>query len=160
MEPLTPTHVQTALEVAGLDIRVETFDSSTATAEQAAASIGTALGSIVKSLVFVIDREQPIVVLAAGDQKVDTRKIAAIFDVGRKKVKIASTEQCLEYVGYAPGGVPPLGHRQPVPVYIDATLARFEIIYAAAGSPHTIFPIPYQTLVEVTGAEVKDLVVG
>ncbi|MCB9437698.1 MAG: YbaK/EbsC family protein [Anaerolineales bacterium] len=158
MEPLTPLDVQKALDAYQLGIQIQTFDESTATSAEAAAAIGTTLGSIVKSLVFVIE-EQPIVVLAAGDQKIDTRKLAALYEVGRKKVKIASPEQCIEYVGYAPGGVPPLGHRQPLPIYIDATLQRFEMVYAAAGTPNAIFPIPFVTLVDISRGKVTDVIV-
>ncbi len=156
MEPLGPDDVQAAIDAQGLNTQIQTFDTSTATAEDAAASIGTELGSIVKSLVFVVNG-QPIVVLASGDKKIDTRKIAAIYDVGRKKVKIATAEQCIDHIGYAPGGVPPLGHRQPVPIFIDDTLARFDTVYAAAGSPHAIFPVAYDTLVQITDGQVKTL---
>ncbi|NDJ86567.1 MAG: YbaK/EbsC family protein, partial [Chloroflexi bacterium] len=140
-EPLTSSDVQAALDEQAPGIQVETYDTSTATAPQAAASIGTPLGSIVKSLVFMING-RPIVALVAGDQKVDTRKIAAFYDVGRKKVKIATYEECVEHIGYEPGGVPPLGHRSAAPILIDRSLSRFETVYAAAGSPNTIFPIP------------------
>jgi Cys-tRNA(Pro) deacylase len=158
MEPLTPQDVQQALDELDLAIQVQELDSSTATAPEAAASIGTSLGSIVKSLVLMVNGE-PIVVLTAGDRKVDTRKIAAMFEVGRKKVKIAKPEECIEHVGFAPGGVSPFGHRTTVPVYIDQSLARFETVYAAAGSPYAIFPIAYDVLVEKTGGQVVDIVV-
>ncbi len=158
MEPLTPADVQQALEARGLNIQIVTFEDSTATSTQAAQAIGTPLGSIVKSLVFMVI-DQPVVVLASGDQKVDDRKIAAIYEVGRKKVKIATAEQCIAHIGYAPGGIPPVGHRTPAPIFVDRTLSRFATVYAAAGSPNTIFPIPFQTLLEITAGDVMDLVV-
>lgn len=156
MNPLTPQDVADAIKAHGLAINLQTFDDSTATSQQAADNIGTSLGSIVKSLVFMVE-DQPIVVLAAGDQRIDDRKIAAIYEVGRKKVKIAKPEECIEYIGYAPGGVPPFGHRTSVPIYVDETLKRFELVYAAGGSPHTIFPIAFNTLVEKTDGIVTDL---
>ncbi len=158
MDSLTPADVQAALKAQGLDIQVRTFDTSTATSEQAAESIGTSLGSIVKSIVLMVNGD-PIVVLASGDQKIDTRKIATLFGVGRKKVKIAKPDECLTHAGYTPGGVPPLGHRQILPIYIDRTLSRFETVYAAAGSPNSIFPIAYARLVAVTSGMVEDLVI-
>lgn len=157
METLSTQDVQNALDTLGVNIQVRIFDTSTATSEEAATSIGTTLGSIVKSLVFMVE-EKPIVILVAGDQRVDTRKIAVLYNVGRKKVKTAKAEECIQYIGYAPGGVPPLGHRTTVPIYVDATLARFEMVYAAAGSPNAIFPIPYAHLVEITGGQVIDVV--
>lgn len=157
METLGPPDVQAALAEKGVEAELQEFDSSTATAQQAADNIGTALGSIVKSIVFMINGQQPVVVLVAGDQQADDRKLATLYDVGRKKVKIARPKECVQHVGYAPGGVPPVGHRQDVPVYIDRTLSRFETVYAAAGSPHTIFPITFDRLVEITGGQVIDV---
>lgn len=157
MKALTTATVQEALAAHQLDIQVQVFETSTRTAAEAAASIGTPLGSIVKSLVFEIN-SKIIVVLTAGDQRVDTRKLADYFGVGRKKVKIATAEQCIEHVGYAPGGVPPLGHRHQLDIYIDNTLSRFATVYAAAGTNNTIFPIAYDTLVEVTAGVVLDVV--
>jgi Cys-tRNA(Pro) deacylase len=153
---LTPDDVQQALEALGLDVRVQHFETSTATAQEAADSIGTDLGTIVKSLCFLVDGE-PVIVLAAGDHRIDDRKLAALYDVGRKKVKIADAQTTLQATGYLPGGVPPVGHLQPLPVLIDDTLSRFELVYAAAGSPHAIFPIPFETLCEITGGRVVDL---
>lgn len=157
MEPLTPQDVAAAIKANGLAIELRTFDDSTATSIQAAENIGTPLGSIVKSLVFMVE-DNPIIALTSGDQTVDDRKIAAIYGVGRKKVKIAKPEQCIEHIGYAPGGVPPFGHRTKVPIYVDETLNRFELVYAAGGSPNTIFPIALHTLVEKTGGIITDLV--
>ncbi len=155
-EPRTPEDVQAALDALGLDIRVRIFETSTATAQEAADSVGTELGSIVKSLCFLVGGE-PVIVLAAGDQKVDARKLGALFGVSRKKVRIADAQTTLEATGYEPGGVPPVGHVRPLPILIDETLSRFEIVYGAAGSPRAIFEIPFKTLVEITGGRVADL---
>lgn len=157
MNPLTTADVQKALVELNLDIEITEFSESTATSELAAEAIGTTVSRIAKSIVFMV-LDQPIVVITAGDQRVDDRKIAAHYDVGRKKVKIAKPEQCLELIGYAPGGVPPLGHRTTVPIFIDETLGRFTTIYAAAGSAQTIFPIAYPKLVEITNGHVMDVV--
>ncbi len=156
MPTRTPEDVQAALEAAGLDIRIVTHEAPTATAQEAADAIGTALGAIVKSLLFLVDGG-PVLVLAAGDRTVDARKIAAEFGVGRKKVRIADAETTIAATGYAPGGVPPLGHARDLPVLVDASLGRFETVHAAAGSPHATFPIPFARLVEATGGRVLDL---
>lgn len=159
MQPLTPDDVQNALNAAGLDIHVQHMTDSTKTAPEAAATLNTELGSIIKSLLFMADG-QAVLVLTSGDKKVHDGKIAKRFEVSRKKVKIASADECLEIAGYAPGGVPPLGHRHPqqITVLIDETLARFETIYGAAGAANTIFPIEYQQLVDVTGGTPCDIV--
>ncbi len=148
--------VAAALEGLGLELRVMTFEGSTATAPEAAEAVGTELGSIVKSLCFVVAGE-PVIVLAAGDRRVDDRKLSALCGVGRKKVRIADAETTVAETGYAPGGVPPVGHRRALPVWIDETLSRFETVYAAAGEENAIFAVPYETLVEVTGGRVADL---
>ena len=157
--PLTSEDVQTALETLGLESQIMTFDMSTATAPQAAEAIGTALGSIVKSLCFVIV-DQPVMVLTAGDQRVDDRKLSALYGVGRKKVKIADAETTMIETGYTPGGVPPIGHRRHLPVLIDQTLARFEIVYAAAGSAYEIFPLSFEALVRITQGRIADVAKG
>jgi prolyl-tRNA editing enzyme YbaK/EbsC (Cys-tRNA(Pro) deacylase) len=157
MQPMNPTNVQDTIKNLGLDTEIVFFDSSTATSQMAADNIGCELGQIVKSLAFMVE-EQPIVVLASGDQRVDDRKLAAMYDVGRKKVKTATPEQCVEIFGYEPGGVPPFGHRTPdLPVYIDDSLQRYEQVYAAGGAHNAIFPIKLAQLVEATGGQFADV---
>jgi prolyl-tRNA editing enzyme YbaK/EbsC (Cys-tRNA(Pro) deacylase) len=153
----TPDDVRAALTALGLDVEIIYYEESTATAQQAADAIGTALGSIVKSLCFIVD-EDPVVVLTAGDRLVDDRKLGALFAVSRKKVKIADAETTLYVTGYMPGGVPPIAHANSIPIIIDQTLSRFEIVYAAAGASYANFGIPYETLVDVTGGCVEDIV--
>ena len=155
--------VQAALDAFDLGIQVRRFEVPTATAEQAAAAIGCELGAIVKSLCFLIDadpasgRQQPVLVLAAGDRRVDTKALRRIFQVSKKKVKTADPERVLTATGFEVGGVPPLGHPRPLPTLIDESLSRFETVYAAAGSDDSIFAIPYRTLVEITRGEVHAL---
>jgi prolyl-tRNA editing enzyme YbaK/EbsC (Cys-tRNA(Pro) deacylase) len=98
-----------------------------------------------------------VLVLAAGDRRVDSKALRRIFQVSKKKVKIADPATVLAATGYAVGGVPPLGHPASLPILIDDSLARFETVYAAAGSADSIFAIPYQTLVEVTHGQVHTL---
>lgn len=156
MKELTTEDVRAALAAHGLNDVIRTFSESTATSEEAAAAIGTPLGTIVKSLCFMVDG-QPVVVLAAGDHRVDSKKLAELSGVAKKRVKIASAEETLTATGYLPGGVPPVGHSQPVPILIDDTLSRYENVYAAAGSPNAIFPITLEKLIEITGGRMADL---
>ena len=148
--------VQAALDALGLDIQIRHGDASTATAPEAAAVARCELGAIVKSLCFVVDGK-PVLVLVAGDRRVDSKALRRIFDVSKRKVKIADPETVEQVTGFQVGGVPPLGHTQSLPTLIDDSLARFEIVYAAAGSPNALFPIPYETLVTVTGGKVHPL---
>lgn len=159
MRELNPQDVEKALQAFKLDINIKTFEESTATSQLAADNVGCELGQIVKSLGFMINKEQPILVLTSGDQTVDDRKLAKLFEVGRKKVRMMTTEQCIEILGYVPGGVPPIGHRTSgFPVYLDECLKRYETVYAAGGSAQTIFPIKLDVLQKITGATFADVV--
>ncbi len=158
MQAMGVKDVQRALERQGLEIEIIEFDSSTATSQQAADNVGCELGQIVKSLGFLIEKSKPILVLASGDQSVDDRKLASLFDVGRKKVRMMNPEQCLSILGYSPGGVPPLGHQRPdIPVIIDDNLRRYDIVYAAGGAANAIFPIELPVLRVVTKAVFADI---
>ena len=127
MQVLGVEDVKSALRALHLGIDVIEFNSPTATAQQAAENIGCELGQIVKSLGFMINRMTPALVLSSGDQTIDERKVAALFAVGRKKARLMTAEQCIAQLGYPPGAVPPIAHRcDDLPVYIDATLRRFE----------------------------------
>lgn len=157
-DTLTPEDVKNALRAANLDTEIRFFESTTATSQQAADNIGCELGQIVKSLCFMINDEQPVLVLASGDRRVDERKLAVLYDVGRKKVRAANAEQCAAIFGYAPGGVPPLGHRTAgIPVYVDDSLKRFTRVYAAGGAHNAIFPVELADLVRATGGQFTDV---
>jgi prolyl-tRNA editing enzyme YbaK/EbsC (Cys-tRNA(Pro) deacylase) len=156
MAQRTPEDVQAALAALGVESKVQHFTTPTATATQAAEAIGTTLGSIVKSLCFLVDGK-PVLVLAAGDKQVDDRKLGTLYDVSRKKVKIADAETTIETTGFAPGGVSPVALAATIPIHIDQSLGRFETVYAAAGSPHAIFPIKLVELVRVTGGALIDV---
>ena len=159
MDNLSPKDVESALQQFELTIEVMEFEDSTATSQMAADNIGCELGQIVKSLGFMINKDYPILVLTSGDQIVDDRKLATLLEVGRKKVRMMSAEQCIEILGYAPGGVPPIGHRtNGFAIYIDEMLKRYETVYAAGGSAQTIFPIPLETLQNITQATFADVV--
>ena len=159
MHTMGVEHVQAALDQLQLGIRIIEFDSSTATSQQAADSIGCYLGQIVKSLGYLINKTMPALVLTSGDQSVDERKLAALFAVGRKKVRMMKAEQCLAILGYAPGGVPPVAHRSNgIAVYLDETLRRFETVYAAGGAANAIFPVGLDLLHEVTRGSFADVV--
>jgi prolyl-tRNA editing enzyme YbaK/EbsC (Cys-tRNA(Pro) deacylase) len=137
----------------GLGIRVVEFPESTATAGQAAAAAGCQLGAIVKSLLFLVDG-QPVLVLVAGDRKADARRIAARFGVGKKKVRLADAETVRNITSYDIGGVPPVGHPARLTTLIDDSLKRFTVVWAAAGTGNAVFPIPFSLLVQITSGEI------
>jgi prolyl-tRNA editing enzyme YbaK/EbsC (Cys-tRNA(Pro) deacylase) len=149
-----PMRVQAALKAAGVNASIVTLQESARTAQQAADALGTALGSIVKSLLFLADGE-PVLVLVAGDRRADPGKLKRLL--GARRVMIADAECVRQETGFSIGGVPPIGHRQPLPTRIDASLGRFETVYAAAGHPHAVFPVAFETLVRITGGHVADV---
>lgn len=157
MTQLTPDDVQKALDELGIEARIQFFDSSTATSQQAADNIGCELGQIAKSLAFMADG-QPLLVIASGDQRVDEKKLAALLNLSRKRVKTAKPDECITHYGYAPGGVPPVGHKTPdLPIYIEDSLRRYELVYAAAGAHNAIFPVKLAALAAATGGTYADL---
>ncbi len=158
MQPFTSEYVQTALAGHGLDIKIHYFETTTATSQQAADNIGCQLGQIVKSIAFLVDN-RPILVLTSGDRRVDDKKIAALYAVGRKKVRVATPEQMVDIYGYAPGSMPPLAHRtSDLDIYVDELLQRFDLLYAAGGAHNAIFPITVEQLVRVSGGKLADVV--
>ena len=151
MQALTPEDVRRVLEAFDPSITIHFFEEgATATSEMAATEMQCEVGQIAKSLCFLINGD-PILVIASGDVRIDDKKIAKHFGVGRKKVRMARAEQCLEIYGYPPGGVPPVGHRTPdIPRYLDTSLQRYDQLYAAAGTSSTIFPLTLQMAEKLT----------
>jgi prolyl-tRNA editing enzyme YbaK/EbsC (Cys-tRNA(Pro) deacylase) len=138
-----------ALEARGIENRVVALTDTARSAGDAATALGCALGAIVKSLVFQIG-DQPVMALVAGDRQCDTKGLPAALGL-EGKCKRADAEVVRAATGFAIGGVAPLGHATTLPVAIDASLARFERIYAAAGHPHCVFETTMEELVRVTG---------
>ena len=129
------------------------FDQRTATAADAATAIGTSVGRIVKSLVFMAG-EQPILVLASGPNRVDVDKVGRI--VGRRILR-ANADQVREVTGFAIGGVPPVGHPRALATYVDQDLLQYDEVWAAAGTPNAVFCIEPRDLVRITGGVVDDV---
>ena len=147
--------VRTALAALGLgSVPIKEFDASTATAVHAAEAIGTTVERIVKSLVFMAG-DAAILVLASGPNRVDTHKVAQL--VGQK-VGRANADQVREFTGFAIGGVPPVGHTRQLRTFVDRDLLQFDEVWAAAGTPNAVFAVDPKRLVEVTGAEVEDVI--
>lgn len=158
--------VKRALAACGLDPNlVRELPADTSTAEAAARAVDAPLGSIVKSLVFLADGA-PLLVLVSGDQRADVHRLRAALGLSKKRLRIAQPAEVLARTGFEVGGVPPLGHNQgelqsqgaAVRTVIDRTLARFDVVWAAAGNPNAVFPVAYGQLVAITGGEVMDLV--
>jgi prolyl-tRNA editing enzyme YbaK/EbsC (Cys-tRNA(Pro) deacylase) len=149
--------VKQALADAGLDAsRVRELPADTSTAEAAAQAVNAPQGSIVKSLIFVV-KGVPTLVLVAGDRRADVKRLRAELGLSKRQLRIAQPDEVMDMTGFEVGGVPPVGHREPLRTLIDRTLSRFETVWAAAGSGHAVFPIRYERLLEITDGQVMDL---
>jgi prolyl-tRNA editing enzyme YbaK/EbsC (Cys-tRNA(Pro) deacylase) len=123
---------------------------STRTAAQAAAALGCDVGAIASSLLFLADGA-PLLVLTSGAHRVDTAHVAQLLGVS--KVTMADADTVRATTGFAIGGVAPVGHPQPLRTLVDAMLADHEVVWAAAGHPHAVFPTSYDELVRLTGGK-------
>jgi prolyl-tRNA editing enzyme YbaK/EbsC (Cys-tRNA(Pro) deacylase) len=145
--------VADALNAAGLEADIRELSDSTRTAEQAASALGTTVPRIVKSLVFLAD-DTPILALVSGSNRLDTERLGIALG---KRISRADAASVRTATGFAIGGVPPLGHATPLDVLIDRDLLQFDVVWAAAGTPHAVFPIAPSDLVRATGGQVVDL---
>ncbi|MEU1076610.1 MULTISPECIES: YbaK/EbsC family protein [unclassified Streptomyces] len=143
-----------ALRALGLDVEVRRFPDATRTAAEAAAAIGCDVSEIVKSLVFEADGV-PVIVLMDGSSRVDVELVRR--ELGARKVRRAGAELVRETTGYAIGGVPPFGHVRRTRVLADRALLDHAVVWAAAGTPHTVFPLDPKTLIEYAGGALVDV---
>lgn len=140
--------VQTVLTTAGSTAEIIALADTARSAEDAAASVGCNLGAIVKSLVFRVG-DTPVMALVAGDRQCDLKALPAALGI-EGKAKRADADMVRAATGFAIGGVAPVGHPTPIPVAVDASLDRFETIYAAAGHPYCVFKTSFNELVRLT----------
>ena len=148
-----PDRVRVALSAAGIDARIQEFPSSTRTAQEAATTVGTSVGQIVKSLVFLADTS-PVLALVSGVNRLDTERLGTLTGAAIGKADAITVRQA---TGYAIGGVPPIGFPAPIPTFIDHDLLQYDVVWAAAGTPRHVFPIAPAELLRITGGRVADL---
>lgn len=147
--PASAQRVQDALARAGLAARVVELTVAARTSQQAADALGIAVGQIAKSLIFRAETSgRAVLVIAAGDRRVDEARIAAQLGepIGR-----ADPAFVREHSSFAIGGVAPLAHARPMVTFVDTSLRRFDTLWAAGGTPHCVFPLTPDELVRVSG---------
>jgi Cys-tRNA(Pro) deacylase len=133
----------------GLDPKVHRFPEGTKTAQDAARAVGCDVGQIVKSLIFMADG-RPVLALTSGANRVDTGLLAATC--GAAEVRRATPEEARAATGFAVGGTPPIGHTERVPTFMDKDLLQFDVVWAAAGTPDSVFPLSPNELLRSAGA--------
>jgi prolyl-tRNA editing enzyme YbaK/EbsC (Cys-tRNA(Pro) deacylase) len=154
MEPINPSaqKIQNILRGLGSDYKVIEFSESTRTAQEAADRVGCQLGQIVKSLIFKgSSSNKAILVLTSGSNRVDEARISQYMG---ESISRADPEFVRNVTGFAIGGVPPVGHAQPMETYIDEDLLQYTDVWAAAGTPNAVFQLPSADLVKVTSGKV------
>ena len=150
--PPSAQRVREALLTLGLETTIVYLERAARTSAEAAAAVGCRVDQIAKSLVFRLGTSgRPLLVIASGANRVDEARVAGL--VGEPLTK-ADAEFVRAHTGFAIGGVAPVGHPLRVDTLIDEHLMAWEQIWAAAGHPHTVFPLPPRELVRITGGRV------
>jgi prolyl-tRNA editing enzyme YbaK/EbsC (Cys-tRNA(Pro) deacylase) len=145
-------NIQDILNKKGITAKVLELPNSTRTAEDAAVAIGCTVAQIVKSLIFrTKETNEPILVLASGPNRVHEKLISEA--VGEEIIK-ADANFTREVTGFAIGGIPPLGHKQPIETFIDEDLLKLKELWAAAGTPNAVFSIDALVLENLTRGKV------
>ena len=147
--------VRAALDAAGLRVELRHYPDGTHTAQDAADAIGVDVGQIVKSLVFASsDSGEIVLVLTSGANRVDVGKVGALVgaSIGRADPDVVRAR-----TGFAIGGVPPVGHAEPVRTFVDEDLWCFDEVWAAAGTPRDVFAITAEALLRASGGTRADV---
>tara|TARA_B100000700_G_C14968568_1_gene820117 strand:- start:924 stop:1406 length:483 start_codon:yes stop_codon:yes gene_type:complete len=146
--------VRKKLEEFDKSLKIVLLESTARTAIDAAKSLNTEVGSIVKSL-LLRTKSSYLLCLIAGDKKCSLNKLKKILK--EKDLSMASANEVKEVTGFTIGGVSPIGHLKDIKIYIDNSLSRFETIYAAAGHPHCIFKISFEEIKQITSGSAMDI---
>lgn len=147
--------VKQHLAEAGIDTEIRVLPDSARTALEAAAAIGCPVSAIANSLVFLADGD-PVLVMTSGGHRASLDALAR--SLGADEVVMAPASVVREATGQAIGGVAPAGHPARLRTYIDEALEEHEVIWAAAGHPHTVMPLSFEGLRALTGGEVISVV--
>ena len=153
MKPATHRTALRVQSVLGPRFEVLEFEASTRSAAEAAAAIGCTVGQIAKSLVFrAATSDRAVIVITSGTNRVHEFTIATHLG---ETIERANADFVRERTGFAIGGVPPIGYSGPVLIIIDEDLRLFDEIWAAAGTPNSVFRLTFDDLVQLTGGTVS-----
>jgi prolyl-tRNA editing enzyme YbaK/EbsC (Cys-tRNA(Pro) deacylase) len=143
-----------ALKSQGVTGEVRELPEPAPTAAAAAKQLGCEVGAIANSLVFDADGV-PLLVMTSGAHRVDTSRVASL--VGASVVARADARSVREWTSQAIGGVGPVGHPAPIPTLVDTWLSWYDVVWAAAGHPHTVFPTSFDELIRITAGTPADV---
>lgn len=148
--------VISALSEHGLAREVHVLSDSARTAQEAATALNIEVGQIASSLIFKLPDESPLLIITSGRHRVDTDLVSK--NLGIEKLGRVDADYVKEKSGFSIGGVAPIGWVSPATILIDQALNDYEVVWAAAGHPHAVYPTSFAELLECTGA--KPMVVG
>jgi prolyl-tRNA editing enzyme YbaK/EbsC (Cys-tRNA(Pro) deacylase) len=148
--------VSAKLKELGVKGEVHVLSDSARTAQEAADALGILVGQVASSIVFKLDDESPLLVITSGRHRVDTKLVAE--KLGVAKLHRVDADYVKEKSGFSIGGVSPVGWVSQATILIDEALNDYEVVWAAAGHPHSVYPTTFAELLECTGA--KPMVVG
>jgi uncharacterized protein (TIGR02118 family) len=155
-KPLTPKNLQAYLDAHHITAEIVFPGAPTPTVPAAAAALGVEADQIVKSVIFWVD-DRPFLVYGCGTRRVDSRKLAARLQVGRKRVKLADADQVLDLTGYEVGTVPPVGLKTPMPAYMDPAVRQHEVVYAGGGGIDALLKMTTTELLRASNAEIAPM---
>ena len=156
LEKAAVKRVVTALLEHGCAGQIKVLSDSARTAAEAASALGIEVGQIASSLIFKLPDGSPLLVITSGRHRVDTDLVAS--NLGIEKLGRVDADYVKEQSGFSIGGVAPIGWVSPATILIDQALNDYEVIWAAAGHPHAVYPTSFAELVTCTGA--TPMVVG
>ena len=154
MKPATSEGALRLQAILGDEFQILEFDESTHSSAAAAAAIGCDVAQIAKSMLFKAADGRPVLVVASGTNRVDVKKVEALFG---QKIKRADPDFVLSSTGVVVGGVPPVGHLVPPAIFLDRDLQRHEMLWAAGGSTNAVFALTPADLQRLTGSEFADV---
>jgi prolyl-tRNA editing enzyme YbaK/EbsC (Cys-tRNA(Pro) deacylase) len=146
--------VQAALAAAGSSAAVRELPDSARSSAEAAAALGVDVGQIAKSLVFVADGT-PLLIVLRGADRLDPVRLGE--HLGAARVRRADADTVRDATGFSIGGVSPVGHADGLRVVVDRALANYPVVWAAAGTPHAVFPTSFGELLAISGGEPADV---
>ena len=148
--------VSAKLKELGIKGEVHVLSDSARTAQEAADALGILVGQVASSIVFKLEDDSPLLVITSGRHRVDTKLVAE--KLGIAKLHRVDADYVKEKSGFSIGGVSPVGWINPATILIDEALNDYEVVWAAAGHPHSVYPTTFAELIQATGA--KPMVVG
>jgi prolyl-tRNA editing enzyme YbaK/EbsC (Cys-tRNA(Pro) deacylase) len=151
LEKAAVKRVTAALAEHGCAGQIKVLSDSARTAAEAAAALGIEVGQIASSLIFKLPDGSPLLVITSGRHRVDTDLVAS--NLGIEKLGRVDADYVKEKSGFSIGGVAPIGWVSPATILIDLALNDYDVIWAAAGHPHAVYPTTYDELIQCTGAQ-------